>query len=92
MATTRNMLIIKDASGKIIAAQLEGRPDDDIVGYISPVESDHSLFRVSNVPEKVYNRVHPADFQETLTTHVNSSGAEVAPVTVEELQNFYSGL
>ncbi|MFH8290345.1 hypothetical protein [Streptomyces sp. NPDC018059] len=89
---TRNMLVIKDASGRIIAAQVEGRPDDEVVSYIAPAEPGHTLYRVSNVPAEIFDRVHPAEFQDMITAHVDSDAAEVEAITAENLREYYSGL
>ncbi|MFH8561529.1 hypothetical protein [Streptomyces sp. NPDC017988] len=89
---TRNLLVIKDARGEVIAAQVEGRPDDEVVSYIVPAEPEHTLYRVSNVPAEIFDRVHPAEFQGMITEHVNSDAAEVEALTAENLREYYSGL
>ncbi|MFF5011350.1 hypothetical protein ACFY3G_52345 [Streptomyces phaeochromogenes] len=88
----RNMLIIKNASGEIVAAQVEGRTDGEVVTYITPADPEHTLYRVSNVPAEIFDRVHPAEFQSMITEHVNSDTAEVTAITAEDLHQYYSGL
>ncbi|MET9588988.1 hypothetical protein ABZY10_39100 [Streptomyces sp. NPDC006539] len=85
------MIIIKDAGGKIIGAQLEGGTDDEVVTYITPADPQHTLHRVSGVPAKIYDRAHPDEFHRLITAHVNSGVTEVTPITAEDLQQQYSG-
>lgn len=77
----KNMLIIKDANGEIIAAQLEDPTDAEIVTYSTPADPGHTLYRVSNVPEAFYGPVYPDDFKSRITEYVSSDAAEVTSIT-----------
>ncbi|MFF5390264.1 hypothetical protein ACFY5H_18100 [Streptomyces sp. NPDC013012] len=84
-----NMLIIKDANGEIIAAQPECPTDAEVVVYIAPVDPEHTLYRVSNIPEELYGPVYPADFKDRITEYMNSDAAEVSSITAEDLHRHY---
>jgi hypothetical protein len=83
--TTRNMLIIKDARGAIIAAHLEDPADSGVATYIHPTQADHTLHRVSDVPAEIHGIAHPEEFHKAMTKHVNSSQAKIKPTNVDEL-------
>lgn len=89
--TTRNMLIIRDGDGEIIAAQVEEPAGSDIVTYITPADPQHTLHRLSDVPAEICDRVHPAEFQRLLTDHVNSEHAQVTPTSAEEVHRYLLG-
>jgi hypothetical protein len=88
--TTRNMLIIKDASGEIIAAQVEQPAGSDIVAYMTPADPQHTVHRVLDIPAELHDRVHPAEFHKLLTEHVNSDHAQVTQTSAEELYRSFS--
>src|SRR4051794_26917392 len=83
---TRNMLIITNGSGEIIAAQVEDHSaDGEATTVILPAEPDHTLHIVRDVPAEVYNLANPAEFQEAVTAHFNSNDAKVTRTSAEEL-------
>lgn len=83
------MLVIKDASGEIIAAQVEESTKSDIATYILPAEPQHTLHRVSDVPAEICDLADPVEFHRAITDHVNSGLAEVAQTNATELQAVY---
>ncbi|WP_162641267.1 hypothetical protein [Streptosporangium sp. 'caverna'] len=85
------MLIIKDASGEIIGAQVEEPTDSDIVTYIAPTDPQHTLHRISDVPAEICDCAHPAEFQRLLTDHANSEHAQIAPTSTEEIRRLFMG-
>jgi hypothetical protein len=87
----RNMLIIKDDKGEIIGAQVEDSTLSDITVYITPADPKHTLYRVSDVPAEISDRVHPAEFQRMLTEHMESDQAKVTRTSAEDLHRYYSG-
>jgi hypothetical protein len=87
--TTRNMLIIKDMHGEIIGAQVEEPADSDVVAYITPTDSQHTLHRVTDVPAEICDCADPGEFQRLLTDHVSSEHAQIARTSAEELHRLY---
>jgi hypothetical protein len=88
----KNMLIITDASGEIIAAQVEeNSTDEGKRTFILPAEPEHALHRVSDVPAEIYNLADPAEFHAAMTRHFNSEHAKVRRTSAEEL-GIYSSM
>ncbi|GLY98367.1 hypothetical protein [Actinoplanes sp. NBRC 103695] len=83
------MLVIKDASGEIIAAQVEESPRSEIATYILPADPQHTLHRVSDVPAEICDLADPVEFHRVITYHVNSELAKVAQTNAAELQAVY---
>jgi hypothetical protein len=80
------MLIITDASGEIIGAQVEeNSTDEGPRAFILPAEPEHALHRVSDVPAEIYNLADPAEFHAAMTRHFNSEHAKVKRTSAEEL-------
>jgi hypothetical protein len=88
--TTKNMLIIKDARGEIIAAQVEDPADSDVVTYITATQGEHTLHRVSDVPAEIHNLTHPDEFQKAITDHVNSGNAKITQTNADELHSAFT--
>jgi len=83
---TSNMLIIRNESGEIIAAQVEGySADAEATTVILPAESEHTLYIVRDVPAEIYNIADPTVFQEAVTVHFNSDYAKTTRTSAEEL-------
>ena len=89
---TGDLIVIRDARGEIVAAQIEELPRLDVVAYITPAHPEHSIHRVSGAPEELLHRVHPAEFPKLVMDHINSSDARVAETSTEDLYTFYSFL
>jgi len=89
----KNMLIITDASGEIIGAQVEENSTDEgkRTFIILPAEPEHALHRVSDVPEEIYDLADPAEFHAAMTRHFNSEHAKVRRTSAEEL-GIYSSM
>jgi hypothetical protein len=83
--TTKNMLIIKDADGEIIAAQVEDPADCEVVTFISPAQEKHTLHRVFDVPSEIYSLTHPVEFHKAITDHVKSGKAKITQTNADEL-------
>jgi NAD-dependent SIR2 family protein deacetylase len=83
--TTKNMLIIKDARGEIIAAQVEDPYDSEVVTFINPAREEHTLHRVSDVPAEIHNLANPAAFHKAITDHVKSGKTKITQTNVDEL-------
>jgi hypothetical protein len=82
----KNMLIITDASGEIIGAQVEENPTDGATRtFILPAEPEHALHRVSDVPAEICNLADPAEFHAAITRHFKSEHAKVKRTSAEEL-------
>ncbi|MGZ3881843.1 MAG: hypothetical protein ACXVBF_10920 [Flavisolibacter sp.] len=82
----KNMLIITDASGEIIGAQVEeNSKDGGNKTFILPAEPEHTLHRVYDVPAEIYNLADPAEFHAAMTRHFNSEHAKVKRTSAEEL-------
>jgi len=82
----KNMLIITNASGEIIGAQIEENPTDEgISSFILPAEREHTLHRVLDVPATIYNLLDPAEFQAAITHHFKSEHAKVKQISAEEV-------
>ena len=56
---TKNMLIIKDARGEIIGAQVENPTENEITTFISPEKPEHTLHRVADVPGEIFDLADP---------------------------------
>lgn len=84
--TTKSMLIIKDARGEIIGAQIEDPADSKVLTFITPAQKEHTLHRVSDVPAEIHSIASPLEFQKAITDHVRSGKAKVTLTNVEELQ------
>ncbi len=82
---TKNMLIIKDEHGEIIAAQVEEPADSKVNVFISPAHPQHTLHRVSDVPAEIHALAHPDEFHKAITDHVKSKHAKATQTSVEEL-------
>jgi hypothetical protein len=82
----KNMLVITDASGEIIGAQVEENPTHKGMGFfIFPAEPEHALHRVSDVPAEICNLADPAEFHAAITRHFKSEHAKVKRTSAEEL-------
>jgi hypothetical protein len=82
----KNMLIITDASGEIIGAQVEDDSTDEGKNtFIFPAEPEHTLHRVLDVPSEIYDLADPAEFHAAMTCHFNSGHAKVKQTSAEEL-------
>jgi hypothetical protein len=88
--TTKNMFIIRDVGGKIIAAQVEDPAHSETSTYITPTEPQHTLDRVSDVPAEIYDLADPVEFHRAITDHVNSEHAKVTRTNAAELHSAYS--
>lgn len=84
------MLIIRDAHGEIIGAQVEDPADNGIVTFISPAKPEHSLHRISDVPAEVWSLADPIKFHRAITAHVKSEHAKITRTSLEELQSAFS--
>jgi len=84
--TTKNMLIIKDAHGEIIAAQIEDHADSELVSCIGPTQEEHTLHRVSDVPAEIHNLTHPVEFHNAITDYVKSGNAKITQTNTDELR------
>jgi hypothetical protein len=82
---TKNMLIIRDAHGEIIGAQIEQPSDNEIVTFITPAKPEHTLHRVSDVPAEICDLADPAEFHRAITDHVKLEDAKVTRTSAEEL-------
>jgi hypothetical protein len=87
--TTKHMLIIKDARGEIIAAQVEESAASKVQMFISPAQPQHTLHRLSDVPAEIHNIAHPEEFRKAITDHVKSGKAKVTQTSAEELNAPY---
>jgi hypothetical protein len=83
--TTKNMLIIKDARGEIIAAQVEDPANNEVVTYVTPAQEGHTLHRVSEVPAEIHNLTNPAEFQKAIADHVKSVNVKLTQTSAYEL-------
>lgn len=90
--TTKHMLIIKDAHGAIIGAQIEDAAGGKDAVYITPAQADHTLYRVSDVPAEILGLTHPDAFHKAITDHVKSGKTKVTRTSAEELQAQYAPL
>jgi hypothetical protein len=88
--STRNMLIIRNASGSIIAAQVEDPADDDVQTFISPADPQHTLHMVWDVPAEICDLADPVEFHRAITAHVTSGNAKIAGTSAEELHARFS--
>ena len=89
--TTKHMLIIKDAHGEIIAAQVEDSPESEVVTFITPAHEDHTLHRVLEVPSEIHSLTDSSEFHKAITHHVKLGNAKITQVNTEELRaNFHS--
>lgn len=84
--STKNMLIVKDARGEIIAAQVEEPVDSGVMTYIAPAQKEHTLHRINDVPAEIHDLANPMEFQKAITDHVKSAGAKVTQTNVQELE------
>lgn len=82
----KNMLIIQDASGEIIAAQVVEPADSEIATFITPAEPEHTLSEVADVPAEIYDLAHPDEFQRAITDYVRAGYAKVRQTSAEELK------
>jgi hypothetical protein len=82
---TKHMLIIKDARGEIVAAQVEDSADGEVAPYITPAQAEHTLYRVSNVPAEIQDLRHPDEFYKAITEHAKSRNAKIALTNADEL-------
>jgi hypothetical protein len=87
---TKNMLIIKDARGEIIGAQVENPTENEITTFISPEKPEHTLHRVADVPGEILDLADPAEFHRAITAHVKSGHAKVTRTSAEQLNSIYS--
>lgn len=83
--TTTDMLIIKDARGEVIAAQVEDAADSAAMTYITPAQEGHTLHRVSGVPAEIHNLTNPAEFQKAIASHIKSGSAKITQTSAREL-------
>jgi hypothetical protein len=82
----KNMLVITDASGEIIGAQVEENPTHEgMRTFIFPAKPEHALHRVSDVPAEICNLADPAEFHAAITRHFKSEHAKVKRTSAEEL-------
>jgi hypothetical protein len=83
---TRSMLVIRDASGEIVGAQVEASADEEVVSYITPADPEHTLHRISDVPSEICDLADPAAFHRALTDHVKSEHAKVSRIHAQDLE------
>jgi hypothetical protein len=88
--STRNMLIIRNANGSIIAAQVEDPYDADVQTFISPADPQHTLHMVADVPAEICDLADPAEFHRAVSAHVTSGDAKIAVTSAEELHARFS--
>jgi hypothetical protein len=86
---TRNMLIIRDAGGEILAAHVEEPADSETQSYISPTEPQHTLDRVYEVPAEICDIADPVAFHRAITDHVGSGRANITRTSAAELEDVY---
>lgn len=91
-AATRNMLIIKDARGEIIGAQIEEPADAEIRIHIIPAGPQHTLHRVWDVPAEIYSVTHPDKFHRAIHDHIKSAQVRVTQIRADQIQADSSGL
>lgn len=82
----KNILIITDEQGEIIAAQVQDAGAGKAVGRIRPTGDNHRLHEVRDVPAAIHAAKHPDEFHRFLTDHVKSNGAKVHSISVEDLR------
>jgi hypothetical protein len=83
---TKNMFLITNASGAIIAAHVQENPTyEGGRTFILPAKSEHALHRISDVPEEICNLSNPTEFQEAITRHFTSEHAQVKRTSAEEI-------
>jgi hypothetical protein len=80
----RDIYIIKNAAGEIIAASL---PDDgaDVSTSMTPIRADQTLYRISDVPSEIYQTEDPNKFFSLITEHVDSGRSKPREITSREL-------
>jgi hypothetical protein len=83
--TAKNMLIIKNEHGEIIAAQVEEAPGGEVGAFILPANAEHTVHRVFDVPAEIHQLAHPVEFHKAITEHVKSGKARIAQTTADEL-------
>ena len=88
---TGNMLIIKDAQGDVIGAQIETTADADKRTFISPADPQHTLHRVVDVPADICSLTHPVEFQKALIKHLKSPRAKVTLTNADEVRAALAG-
>ena len=86
---TRNLLIIRDADGELIAAQIEEPSGGEMQAHLTPAEPQHTLDRVADVPAEICETADPAEFHRLLSQHVNSPTAKITRTNAVELQAPY---
>ena len=85
------MLLIRDAQGEIIGAQVEHPKDSEIMSFIAPAEAGQSLHRLLDAPAELCEIAHPAEFHRALTYQVKLDHAKVSRTSVEELDALFLG-
>jgi len=83
--STRDILVVTDASGNIVAAHVPATDRSDISTFIAPADPSHKLHRVSDVPTQICEMTDPFEFHRTITEHFYSESAKVSPTSAEEL-------
>ncbi|MDR6415289.1 hypothetical protein [Pseudarthrobacter sulfonivorans] len=83
----KNMLIIQDASGEIVAAQVVDPADSEIHTFISPAEPGHTLSEVAEVPAEIADLANPEEFQRAITDYVRAGYAKVRQTSADELKD-----
>ena len=86
MSVTRNMIVIRDASGKVVAAQLEDPSDSEVQTVILSTSAGDTLHRVQGVHQEVYSLSHPEEFRRAINAHVESDYADIVQTDEEEIQ------
>lgn len=88
----RSMLLIRDAHGEIIGAQVE-HPDDNsgIMTFVSPADAQHTLHRLSDVRAELYDIAHPAEFQKAVNYQARLDSAKITRTSIEELHAAFLG-
>lgn len=83
--TTKNMLIIKNEHGEIIAAQVEEAPGGSMGGFILPAKVEHTIHRIFDVPAKIHQLADPIEFHRAMTEYVKSGNVKIAQTSADEL-------
>jgi hypothetical protein len=88
--TAKNMLIIKNEHGEIIAAQVEDPADGQVRSFIRPANEGHTLHKVFDVPAEIHELVDPVEFRNAITNHVKSGNAKITQTNADELYAAFS--
>lgn len=83
----KDMLVITNDRGEIIAAQVQDNRAGAVASRIRPTEDNHTLYEMTGVPAEIHRTEHPEEFHRRITDHLNSQGAQVRAISVEELRS-----